>query len=249
LISVTVITKNEEENIGKCLGSVVWADEIILVDAYSSDRTAEIAKKYTDIIYHNEWKGFYEQRKFALSKTRHDWVLVLDSDELCSEGLKEEIQAFLKTPEKYSGFRIPRKNFFLNRWIKHGGWYPGYQLRFFNKNFTKITDRLVHEGYDVNGEVGYFRNNIDHYTVNSVSEFMSKVNSYSSLQAVEKSARRKVHFFDILLRPMAAFIVQFFFRKGFMDGIYGLMVAHFDVITNMLTYMKIWEMQNKKTNL
>ncbi|MCI0474598.1 MAG: glycosyltransferase family 2 protein, partial [Ignavibacteria bacterium] len=231
LISVAVIAKNEENNIGKCLGSVAWADEIVLIDAYSTDNTAGVAKKYTDNIFLNEWKGFNEQRKFALSKTSHDWVLVLDADELCSEGLKEEIQAFLKNPGKFHGFRIPRKNFFLNRWIKHGGWYPGYQLRFFNKNYTKITDRLVHEGYEVSGETGFFRNNIDHYTVNSISEFMDKVNIYSSLQAEEKSSRKKVGLYDVLLRPMAAFIVQFFFRKGFMDGIYGIMVAHFDVIT------------------
>lgn len=249
MISVAVISKNEEGNIGRCLASVTWADEIVLVDACSTDKTTDIARKYTDKIFRNEWKGFNEQRKFALSKTSYDWVLVLDADELCSDELKTEIRNFITNQEKYHGFRIPRKNFFLNRWIKHGGWYPGYQLRFFNKNYTKITDRLVHEGYEVDGEIGYFRGNIDHYTVNSISEFMSKVNKYSSLQAEEKSANKNVNFLDLLLRPFAAFFVQFFIRRGFMDGVYGLMVANFDVITNMLTYMKIFEIRNKKNNL
>ena len=201
MISVAVISKDEEKIIGKCLGSVAWAEEIILVDAFSSDKTVDEARKYTDKIFLNEWKGFYEQRKFALAKTSNDWVLVLDADELCTEGLKNEILGFMKNRDKYHGFRIPRKNFFLNRWIKHGGWYPGYQLRFFNKKFTKITDRLVHEGYDVDGEVGYFRNDINHYTVNSISEFMQKVNKYSSLQAEEKAAIKNANFLDLFFRP------------------------------------------------
>ncbi len=226
---------------------MLWADEIIVVDGESTDKTVEIAGKFTDKVYINKWEGFASQRSFALRKSTKDWVLVLDADERCSPELKDEIIAYLNSNDKiYKGFKLPRRNFFLGKWIKHGGWYPGYQFRFFRKDSTIVSDRLVHEGYVIDGEIGTMKNDILHYTVQSISEFMHKVNGYSTLQAKEKSKRRNVKFRDILLRPIASFYIQFFVRGGFRDGIHGLMVANFDVITNMLTYMKIWELQNKE---
>ena len=250
MISVNIICRNEEKNLDDCLKSILWADEIIVVDGESADSTVDIAKKYTDKVYINKWNGFAKQRSFALSKSTKDWVLVLDADERCSPELKEEIISFLNSNSiEFKGFKLPRKNFFLGKWIQHGGWYPGYQYRFFSRKFTTVTDRLVHEGYVIDGEIGTMRNDILHYTVQSVSEFMHKINTYSTLQAEEKSRRKIVKFKDILLRPIAAFFVQFFIRGGFKDGVHGLMVTNFDVITNMLTYMKIWELQNiKKDN-
>lgn len=249
MISVNVICKNEEKNIEDCLKSVEWADEVIVVDGESNDKTFEIAKRYTKNVFVKEWAGFAKQRAFALEKSSNDWILVIDADERCSEELKKNILLVTGTNNsEYKGFRVPRKNFFLSKWIKHGGWYPGYQTRFFRKSNARVSDRLVHEGFEVDGELGIMTGDILHYTVQSISEFMSKVNKYSSLQAIEKSNRKTVKFRDILLRPMAAFFVQFFFRGGFKDGIHGLMVTNFDVITNMLTYMKIWEIQNKDRN-
>jgi glycosyltransferase involved in cell wall biosynthesis len=247
LISINIICRNEEKNLDDCLKSVLWADEIIVIDGESSDNTVEIAKKYTEKVYINKWEGFAKQRSFALSKSTKDWVLVLDADERCSPGLKDEILSVLNSDStEFKGFKLPRKNFFLGKWIKHGGWYPGYQYRFFNRKCTTVTDRLVHEGYVIDGEIGTMKNDILHYTVQSVSEFMNKINAYSTLQAQEKSKRRIVKFKDVLLRPIAAFFLQFFIRGSYRDGIYGLMVTSFDVITNMLTYMKIWELQNKE---
>ncbi len=246
MISVNIICKNEEKNIEDCLKSVVWADEIIVVDGESSDKTAEIARKYTINVYTNKWEGFAKQRQFAIDKSSKEWVLVLDADERCSNELREEILSIINTNDvKYKGFKLPRKNFFLSKWIKHGGWYPGYQKRFFRRESTKISDRLVHEGYEIDGETGVMKNDIIHYTVQSISEFMTKVNKYSSLQAEEKRGRKKVGFTDMLFRPIWGFINMYFIRAGFRDGIHGIMVANFDVITNMLTYMKIWESQNK----
>jgi glycosyltransferase involved in cell wall biosynthesis len=247
LISVNIICKNEEENLEDCISSVLWADEIIVVDGESTDKSVDIARKYTNNIYINKWEGFAKQRSYALGKSTKDWVLVLDADERCSPELKEEIISILDSNNiVFNGFRVPRKNYFLGKWIKHGGWYPGYQYRFFNRNFTTITDRLVHEGYVIDGQIGTLKSDILHYTVQSVFDFMKRVNKYSSLQAEEKSIRKTVKFNDLLLRPVAAFFVQFFIRGGFKDGIHGLMVTNFDVITNMLTYMKIWELQNKE---
>jgi glycosyltransferase involved in cell wall biosynthesis len=226
---------------------VLWADEIIVVDAESTDRTVEIAKKYTDKVYVNKWDGFAVQRNFALDKSTKDWILVLDADERCSLELKDEIVSSLKTSNgEIKGYRLPRKNFFLGKWIKHGGWYPGYQLRLFNRMNVRVSEKLVHEGFEVDGKIGDMKSDIIHYTVQSVSEFMNRVNGYSSLQAEEKSKKGSVSFLDIFVQPLKSFLIQYIFKGGFMDGIHGLMVHNFDAITKMLTYMKIWEIHHKE---
>jgi len=246
LVSVNIICKNEENNIEECLKSVSWTDEIIVIDGESTDQTVEIARQFTDKVFVNKWEGFAKQRQFALDKSTKEWVLVLDADERCSPELKEEILSIITSNNViYNGFKLPRRSFFLSKWIKHGGWYPGYQFRFFKREFTKVADRLVHESYEIQGEIGVMKSDIFHYTVQSISEYMTKVNKYSSLQAKEKYNIRHVKFRDIFLRPLAAFFVQLIFRGGYKDGIYGLMVTNFDVITKMLTYMKIWEIQNQ----
>lgn len=248
MLSVTIICKNEEENIKECLKSISWAEEIILVDSRSSDKTVEIAKEFTDKIFIEEWKGYARQRNFALSKATNKWVLPIDADERCTPELKNEILSIINSENHLAGYRIPRKSFFLGKWIKHCGWYPGYQMRLFLREKTIVTDRLVHEGYEVDGETGFIKNDILHYTVRTIDDYMNRVNHYSSLQAIEKANKRTIKLKDILLRPFASFIQSYFFKLGFLDGIHGLMVTHFDVITNMLTYMKAWELQNKTNN-
>ncbi len=246
MLSVTIICKDEEKNIRECLESVKWADEIIVVDSFSTDKTTEIAKQYTDKIYQEEWKGYARQREYALSKVSKEWVFPIDADERCTPELRDEIISVIKSQSKFAGYRIPRKSFFLGKWVRHCGWYPGYQTRLFLKGKAEVTDRLVHEGYEIEGGTGFLRNDILHYTVNSISDYAKRVNQYSSLQAVEKANKKRIKLYDILFRPFASFIQSFFFKKGFLDGITGLMVTNFDVITNMLTYMKAWEIQNKK---
>lgn len=246
MISVNIICRNEEKNIEDCLKSVLWADEIIVIDAESADRTLEIAKKYTDKVFVNKWEGFAKQRTFALEKSKKDWVLALDADERCSLGLKEEIVSFIASNNhNIKGFKLPRQNYFLGKWIKYGGWYPGYQLRFFKRSNVKVSDRLVHEGYEVDGDIGVMKNDIIHYTVQSVFDFMNRVNGYSNLQAEEKSKNGNIGFLDIFIQPLKSFVIQYIFKGGFRDGLHGLMVYNFDAITRMLTYMKIWEKQNK----
>jgi len=246
MLSVTIICKNEEKNIEDCLKSVSWADEIIVVDSRSSDKTIEIAKRYTDRVFNREWEGYASQRSFALKEAKNEWIFPLDADERCTKELKEEILSIINNPNtSENGFWIPRKNFFLNHWLKHSGWYPGYQMRLFRKDKTSVADRLVHEGYEVEAKTGKLKSDILHYTVNSISDYMNKVNNYSTLQALEKSGRGKVKFSDLFLRPLAAYLQQYFLQGGFLDGIPGLMAVNFHVMTNMLTYMKIWEMQKK----
>ena len=162
-----VICKNEEKNIEACLKSILWCDEIVVADSFSSDNTLNIAKRYTDKIYQNEWKGFAAQRKFALSKAGSEWILSLDADERCTPELESEIRSVLSADNvSEEGFEIPRKSFFLGKWIKHCGWYPDHQLRLFRKDSGYVKERLVHEGYEVNGKIGKLRNDILHFEIN-----------------------------------------------------------------------------------
>jgi len=245
-ISGLIICKNEEKNIEECVKSILWCDEVIVIDSFSTDETLQIAKKYTDKIFQNEWTGFADQRKFALTKAASDWIFAIDADERCSNELEVEIRSLMqKEYISENGFEIPRKSFFHSKWIKHGGWYPNYQLRLFRKAFSGVTDKLVHESYYVTGQTGKLKNNILHYTVNSINEYIKKINSYSDLYAAERVSRRKIKFIDIFLLPQIAFFQQFILKGNFLDGIEGLMVSKFHMITKLLNYMKTWELQNK----
>ena len=245
-ISAVLICRNEEKNISDCLTSVKWADEIIVIDAFSSDLTVEIAKQFTDKIFQNEWAGFSAQRKFGLEKCSSEWIFPIDADERCTPELKDEILNIVSSVSiSENGFLIPRKSFFGKRWIKHAGWYPGYQMRLFRKSKVIVDDRLVHEKYEVEAPTGKLKNDLLHYTVSSVTEFLTKVNAYSTLQAQEKVNRGKMGFFGILFNARFAFIKPFFIQRGYLDGVPGLIVSLFNMITNILINAKIWEMQNK----
>ena len=248
-LSVVIIAGNEEKNITDCLESVKWADEIIFVDSESTDRTREIANKYTPKVFIKKWEGFVEQRKFSLEKASYDWVLSIDADERVSRELKLEIEELLRSNNRKSGYWIPRENYFLDKVIKSCGWYPDYQMRLFNKTVTTIADRKVHEGFKVNGEAGHLKHHIIHLTHQNITDTIRKINEYSYLQALEKKNGKRVKAINFILNPIAAFLNHFISRKGYKDGIYGLMVSLFHMMTNLMTYMKTWELQNKKPDV
>jgi glycosyltransferase involved in cell wall biosynthesis len=248
-ISVIIITRNEENNIADCLESVIWADDIIVVDSFSTDMTVEIAKKYTNRVYQREWTGYAKQKEYALSLANHKWVLSLDADERLSDELRESIFVNIIAPLPFDGYYISRRNYFLGKWIKSCGWYPGYQLRYFKKEKTKVTDRKVHEAFVVDGEVGYLNGDIIHNTHPNIEHIIKKINEYSTLQAEEKWKRKRAHWYNILLNPAFDFFHHYFIRHGFTDGIYGLLVSIIHTITSIITYMKIWEMQKKKKRI
>lgn len=245
-ISAIIIAGNEEKNIRQCLESVKWCDEIILVDSESSDKTIEIAKEFTDKIFIKKWEGFAVQKRFSLEKASYEWVLSIDADERVSKGLHKEIEDLLNGEPEADGYKIPRENYFLNKAIKSCGWYPDYQLRLFQKSKTKVTNRKVHEGFIVDGKVEKLSSPLIHLTHQSISETISKINHYSTLEAEEKVDRKKVKSHQIITHPIAAFLNHFISRKGYKDGVHGLMISLIHAITNMLTYMKLWEMQNVK---
>ncbi|MFN3872324.1 MAG: glycosyltransferase family 2 protein [Ignavibacterium sp.] len=245
-ISLIIITKNESQNIRDCLESVRWADEIIVVDSGSSDDTVSIARHFTDKVFYNEWKGFAEQKSFAMSLATNDWLLSLDADERVTEKLKDEI--LNSNLDEFDGYRIKRDNFFLGKIIRGCGWGNDYQLRLFKKSKTRLTDRLVHEGFEVEGKVGQLKNSMLHFSYRNFRDAFTKINHYSTLEAIEKQNRKNVNAFTIVITPVIAFLQHFFIRKGFIDGIYGLFVSIMHAITKLQVQLKIWELKNQIRN-
>lgn len=245
-ISVIIITKNESQNIRDCLESVRWADEIIVVDSGSSDDTVSIARQFTDKVFYNEWKGFAEQKSFAMNLASNDWLLSLDADERVTENLKDEI--LNSDLDEFDGYRIKRDNYFLGKLIRGCGWGNDYQLRLFKKSKTRLTDRLVHEGFEVEGKVGQLKNSMLHFSYRNFSDAFIKINHYSTLEAIEKQNRKNVNAFTIVITPVIAFLQHFFIRKGFIDGIYGLFVSIMHAITKLQVQLKIWELKNQIRN-
>lgn len=246
-ISVSIITGNEEDNIRECLDSVKWADEIIVVDSESTDKTVEIAKEFTDRIFVRNWEGYANQKKYAMEQAANDWVLSLDADERISTLLADEIQN--KDLSNYSGYEIHRENYFIGKKISGCGWGSDYQLRLFQKSKTKMTDRLVHEGFQVDGKIGRLANSMLHFSYRNLDDGIAKINNYSSLEAKEKFSRKKITKTRIILTPFVAFLQHYFVRKGYKDGYHGLMISMMHAITKLQVYMKIWELKFQKSQL
>jgi (heptosyl)LPS beta-1,4-glucosyltransferase len=244
-ISAIVITKNEENNISDCLKSIEWADELIVVDSESTDRTVEIAKQFTDKVFIRKWEGYVPQKKYALSLAINEWVLSLDADERITPELKEEILKL--SSGNFSGFKIKRKNFLIKKEITSCGWEKDYQLRLLKKDKTSFSDRLVHEKFIVEGDVSTLKNPMLHYTFSSFSDYLNKINNYTSLKAQELFKKKKrIGGWTIFSHTISAFFSFFIFRKGFKDGVYGLIISLLHLVSTMMNYIKLWEFQNKK---
>lgn len=244
-ISVIVITKDEEKNISDCLKSVEWADEIIVIDAESNDKTVELVKTFTDKVYIKKWEGYVPQKKYALSLASNGWVLSVDADERITPELKNEILNL--SPNGFVGYRIRRKNFLLDKEITSCGWGNDYQLRLFKKDKTNLTDRLVHEGFIVDGKIAKLENPMLHYTFSSFSEYFNKINYYTSLKAEELvKQKRKIGGWTIFSHTFSAFFLFFINKRGFKDGVYGLIISLLHSVSTMLNYIKLWELQNRK---
>ena len=244
-ISVIIITKDEEKNISDCLKSVEWADEIIVIDAESNDKTVKLAKIFTDKIFTKKWEGYVPQKKYALSLASNEWVLSVDADERITPELKNEILNL--SPGNFAGYKIRRKNFLLGKEITSCGWGNDYQLRLFKKEKTDLTDRLVHEGFTVDGKIGKLKNPMLHYTFSSFTEYFNKINYYTSLKAEELVKQKgKIGGWTIFSHTVSAFILFFINKRGFKDGVRGLIISLLHSVSTMLNYLKLWELQNKK---
>ncbi len=243
-ISVVVITKNEENNIDECLGSVHgWADEIILVDDESTDKTIELAKKYTDKIFSRKMDNEGTHRNWAYSQAKNDWVLSLDADESLTSELKDEILAELIDP-KVNCFTIPRRNFIGDYWVKYGGQYPAAQLRLFLKERFKYEEVEVHPRVFFEGDTGYLKGDIIHKSYRDFSHFILKMNGQTTLEAKKWfQTNRKMGFGKAFWRTIDRFFRSYFGKKGHKDGFIGFMLAIFASFYQILSYAKFWEMK------
>lgn len=226
-LSVVIITKNEESCIRRCLESVKWADEIIVYDNNSSDRTVDICKEYKAQVFITEdWPGFGLQKNRAIEKASFDWILSLDADEWLSEATQEEIQNLLKNKPPLPGYYLRRANYFCGKVIRYGDWGKDKVLRLFNRQFGKMTTDIVHECVRVNGKVGLLKNPVFHDSFENFHDAINKMNRYTSLTAETRQAKGKR---SSLTRALVAstwvFLRSFFFRRGFLDGRLGFVHA------------------------
>ncbi len=247
-LSVVIITLNEEANLPRTLQSVAWADEIVVVDSGSTDRTREIAESFHAKFHMEQWRGFAAQKNLALSKASCDWVLSLDADEEVEPALADEIRSSLAANPSIAGFFIPRKNFFLGRWIRHGGFYPDPKLRLFRRGAGQFEDRLVHEDVRVNGPTAKLKHHLLHHAYPTLDSYLDHMNRYSSLgaQMASGASARGFSFMDIVIRPRLTFFYNYVLRGGFLDGREGLLLHLYHEEYVSWKYAKAWELGRKQ---
>ncbi len=249
MLSVIVITHEEERNIGECLSSVAWADDLVVVDSGSRDRTVEIAREFTSKVFTAEWKGYAATKELALAKSSHEWVLWLDADERVTPELADEIRRAIASPQAPAGYEVARKAFFLGKWIRHCGWYPGYVVRLFRKSHAQFNDSRVHERLIVRGETARLNHPLTHYTDDSLYHYFEKFNRYTTLAAEDTLERRGPGSFsllDLLVRPPYLFVKMYLLRLGFLDGIHGLILSLLSASYVFCKYAKCWDLSRKR---
>lgn len=246
-LSVIIITRNEASNIADCINSISFADEIIVVDSNSEDTTPTIAKALgAKLIQTAEWPGFGPQKNFALSFATSDWVLSIDADERVSESLKSEILQAVNNPA-FDSYQIPRLSSFLGHFISHSGWYPDYVLRLFKKDGGEFSDSLIHEKFIPRSDrVGHLRNHLIHYSYITDSDYLRKLEQYSSLGALAAyNNKKKSSLFITISHALWAFIKSYFIKLGFLDGTGGLLVAISSAESTYHKYLKLMMLHKK----
>ncbi|PKL91976.1 MAG: glycosyltransferase family 2 protein [Candidatus Goldiibacteriota bacterium HGW-Goldbacteria-1] len=223
-VSVVIIAQNEGRIISRCLESAAWAGEVIVVDGGSTDNTVQTARKRGAKVYNNNFKGFADQKNYAISKATGKWVLSLDADEVIEEKLAEEIINISSSKSPCDGYYIPRKNlYYTGKFLRFGGLYPDRQLRFFKRNTGSFEGAIIHEGLKVNGTTGQFKNALLHFTKPGVKAHLDTVNRYTGLEAQKNVHNgRRATGYTILIKPVSYFLKHYFLKLGFLDGVEGL---------------------------
>ena len=244
VISAVVLTKNEEKNIRDCLRSLQWCDEIIVIDDYSEDKTAAMAKRLGAKVYQRHLNSdFASQRNFGLKKAKGKWVFFVDADERVPPELKDEIEHQISIAERQAGFYLKRQDFFGRRWLKHGETARVHLLRLGKKKAGQW-ERRVHEVWKIKGEVGRLKNSLLHYPHQTISEFLKEVNFYSRLHAQTlKDKGIKPSLWRIVINPLGKFLQNYFWRLGFLDGTPGLVVALMMSFHSFLAQGKLYQLE------
>ena len=249
-VSAIVVCFNEEDRIEDCLESLRWCDEIVVVDSFSTDRTPEICRRYTERFYQRPWSGYGNQKAHAHSLATKDWVLLVDADERVSPALREEILATLAgAGNDCAGYSVPRLVYYLRRWWWRGGWYPDYDVRLFRRERATWGGSEPHEKILVDGQVRRLNNPLEHYTYRNIDDHIQRINRFTSISSGElKKSNYRWRLSDVLLRPAVRFVRSYILQRGFMEGFAGFYVALTAAVYVFLKYAKLWELELEERN-
>lgn len=250
-LSVVVLTKNEEDKIARCLESVKWADEIVVVDGYSTDNTVNICKQYgAKVVQHRFDGNFDAECNIGIDNSTGEWILKLDADEVVTESLRKDIEKVFENDRGFSAFKFRRKNFFLGHFMRWGGWYH-YSLHFFKKGKARYKG-CIHEKMLVDGEIGKLEGSVEHYPFKSISQFIERHNRYSNLEAKKILGEQglldeKTILYNIKRRPFKLFWKFYIKKKGFLEGKYGFIFSVLFAWVHFLNWSKYWELVREHT--
>jgi glycosyltransferase involved in cell wall biosynthesis len=248
-ISLVVITLNEEANIERCIRSAPFVSEVVVVDSFSTDKTVEISKACGAKVFQEKWRGFGPAKRFATQQASHSWVLSLDADEALSPELAAEIEQKFSQLNPDTGYEIPRRSFHLGRWIYHGGWYPDFQLRLFNKDRSQWDAADVHEKVQV-AHKERLQSDILHWVFKSVSHQVVTNDRYSGLGAEQlHKAGKRFSLLKLIFKPYGKFMESYFWKQGFRDGLPGFIIAVGAAYSMFLKFAKLWELERKTKEL
>lgn len=242
-LSVYMITYNNERTVRKALESVTWADEVVVVDSFSDDKTVEICREFTDKVFQRKWPGFRDQYQHAAGLTSHPWVLFLDADEEIPGDLAQEIQRVVNdNGDGADGFIVYRRTHYLGRWIRHGGWYPDCEIRLYRRDKGRWEGGLFAKVV-VHGKVGSLTHPYLHYPYRDISEQIQRADRYSKTAAEELFQEgQRCSLLDLLFRPVFRFVKEYLFKSGFRDGVPGLVIIATTMFYVFMKYAKLWEL-------
>lgn len=249
-VSVTIITLNEEANIGRAIRSAAWAEEVLVVDSGSVDQTVEIARSLGARVIHNPWPGYGKQKNFAQDRASHDWVLNIDADEEISAALAGEIRNRLslvstddpRGQSDIAAFEMARKTYYRGRWIRHGGWYPNHLIRLADRRKARWSEPYLHEAWIAQGSVGRLSEALDHFSFESVADQVRTNLNFARLGAQELQRRGRTPSVTLLLlKPWGKFLETYFLKRGFLDGLPGLIISINAAYSMFLKFAFLWE--------
>jgi glycosyltransferase involved in cell wall biosynthesis len=242
-LTVAVITKDEERNIARCLASVPFADEIVVVDCGSADRTGEIARQFTDRVVFHEWEGHVRQKQRAVDLAANDWILALDADEEVDAPLRRLIEELKARGPTHDAYTVHRRTFYLGKWINHSGWYPDTRIRLFDRRKARWGGYDPHDEVICDGAVGALDGDLLHYSYRDLSHHLQQIDSYTTIMARKYWEKgRRARLMDLLFRPPFAFAKKFVAQRGFLDGWRGFVVCALTAYYVFCKYAKLWEL-------
>ncbi len=241
-LSVCIVSFNEEAKIGACLESVAWADEIVVVDSHSTDRTRAIAAAHGARVIERDWPGHVQQKNFAAEQAQGAWILGLDCDERVTPPLAAAIQAAIAAPDAADGYAVARLNRYLGRWWKRGGWYPSWRVRLWRRGKGRWVGENPHDRCEVEGRVGRLRGDLLHFTYDDLADHLRTINSFTSIAAREKDAKgRRPGVANLVLRPFWTFLKKYLLQGAWREGLAGWIFSVNAAYYVYLKYAKLWE--------